>query len=231
MIPPTTKRSAQPTSRRSRASSLDETLTIKPIASGSSACLPNVGLQRRIATPSRSLGGCDFEADDAPLTWTPQALPTVVGVIATPAALAGQSRRADARALPTASGLRIELPSDGVADAALLPFDEHFPTRIAAALRVWRALTSRKPGRDPQALTAQRRDRLVLALRALDGRLAHASYRELAEELFGPLRLRGDADWNSHDLRDRTIRLARLGSELSRGGHRRLLLYPDRRLR
>lgn len=165
------------------------------------------------------------------MTWTPQALPTVIGVVATPTALAGPSRRADARALPPKSGLRIELTSDGAADAALLPFDEHFPTRVAAALRLWRVLTGRNSGRDPQSLTPQRRDRLVFALRALDGRHEHASYRELAGGLFGPLRLLGDADWNSHDLRDRTIRLARLGFELSRGGYRRLLLYPDRRLR
>ena len=113
----------------------------------------------------------------------------------------------------------------------MLPLDEHFLTRIAAALRIWRALTGRKAGRSPQALTAQRRSRLVLALRARDGRRAHASYRQLAEGLFGPVRLRGDADWNSHDLRDRTIRLARLGSKLAQGGYRRLLLYPNRRLR
>ena len=71
----------------------------------------------------------------------------------------------------------------------------------------------------------------MLALRALDARQAHTSYRQIAEGLFGPLPLRGDADWNSHDLRDRTIRLARLGQELMRGGYRRLLLYPYRRLR
>lgn len=177
------------------------------------------------------LGGCDFAADDAPLTWTPQALTSVIGVTATPPSLAGPSPRADARALPAAAGLRVELPSDGIADAAVLPFDEHFPTRVAAALRVWRALTGRRLGPDPQALTSQRRTRLVLALRALDGRRAHASYRQLAEGLFGPLRLSGDADWNSHDLRDRTIRLARLGLELSRGGYRRLLLHPEPRLR
>lgn len=152
-------------------------------------------------------------------------------MVAAPPTLAGPSRRADARALLFAADLRVELPPDGVADAALLPFDEHFPTRVAAALRVWRALAGRKPGRDPQALTVQRRVRLVLALRALDGRRAHASYRQVAEALFGPLPLRGDADWNSHDLRDRTIRLSRLGVELSRGGYRRLLLYPNRRLR
>lgn len=181
---------------------------------------------------SRSLGGCDFAADDeSPLTWTARALPSVVGVTATPPELESHSSRADARALPNASGVRVALPLDGAADAALLPFDEHFPTRAAAALRVWRVLIGRRPGADPQTLTPQRRSRLILALRALDGRQAHASYRQLAEGLFGPLRLDGDADWNSHDLRDRTIRLARLGMELSRGGYRRLLLYPDRRRR
>lgn len=150
---------------------------------------------------------------------------------ATPPELEGLSPRADARTLPDAARLRVALPPAGAADAALLPFDEHFPARAAAALRVWRALAGRKPGADPQALTPQRRSRLVLALRALDGRRAHASYRQLAEGLFGPLPLSGDADWNSHDVRDRTIRLARLGLELSRGGYRRLLLYPNRRLR
>lgn len=152
-------------------------------------------------------------------------------MVATPPTLAGPPSRADARTLPDTAGLRVELLPDGAADAALLPFDEHFATRVAAALRVWRALSGRTPGRDPQALTAQRRARLVLALRALDGRRSDASYRQLAEKLFGPIRSRGDADWNSHDLRDRTIRLARLGLQLSRGGYRQLLLYPFRRLR
>lgn len=162
------------------------------------------------------------------MTWTPQALPTVVGVVATPTTLAGSWPRADASALPPTSELHIALPPDDIADAVLLPLDEHFPVRLAAALRVWRTLTERSPGHNPQALTAQRRNRLVLALRALDGRLASASYRQIAEGLFGPLTVRGDANWNSHDLRDRTIRLVRLGVKLSRSGYRRLLLYPSR---
>lgn len=149
----------------------------------------------------------------------------------TPPALAGPQRRADARALPPAAGLRVELPSTDSADAALLPFDPLFPIRVAAALRVWRALSGSRPGADPQALPAPRRVRLVLALRALDGHLNGASYRQITEGLFGPLPLRGDADWNSHDQRDRTIRLVRLGRKLMRGGYRRLLLYPFRRLR
>jgi len=158
-------------------------------------------------------------------------LPTVVGVVPTPPALAGPHRRSDARALSAPPGLRVELLSADIADAAVLPFDPLFPIRVAAAMRVWRALAGGGPSVDPQALSAQRRTRLVLALRALDGRLDHASYREIAEQLFGPLALDGDADWNTHPERDRTIRLARLGRKLMRGGYRRLLLYPYRRLR
>lgn len=180
---------------------------------------------------SRRLGGRDFAGKGEPLTWTAQALPTVVGVVATHPQLAGEQRRADATALPPATELRVELLSRDVADAAVLPFDPLFPIRVAAALRVWRALSGRSPGADPQALPAPRRVRLVLALRALDGRLDDASYRQIAEGLFGPLPLQGDADWNSHDQRDRTIRLVRLGQKLMRGGYRRLLLYPFRRLR
>jgi hypothetical protein len=121
--------------------------------------------------------------------------------------------------------------SSDIADAAVLPFDPLFPIRVAAALRIWRALSGNNPGADPQALPTPRRTRLVLALRALDGRLDGTSYRQIADALFGPLPLGGDADWNSHDQRDRTIRLVRLGRELMRGGYRRLLLYPYRRLR
>jgi len=113
----------------------------------------------------------------------------------------------------------------------ILPLDAFFSLRLASAQRLWRVLSGHPPGPDPQRLTPQRRARLVLALRALDGRLADASYREIAEGLFGPLQLRRDADWASHDVRDRTIRLARLGADLMRGGYRRLLLYPHRRQR
>ncbi len=165
------------------------------------------------------------------MDWTPHNLPTVVGVVATPPALASPHPRSDARTLAPTAGLRVELIDIDGADAAVLPLDALFPIRVAAALRVWRALSGHPPGPDPQVLPTARRTRLLLALRALDARQARASYRQIAEGLFGPLPLRGDADWNSHDLRDRTIRLARLGQELMRGGYRRLLLYPYRRLR
>ena len=102
-----------------------------------------------------------------------------------------------------------------------------FEIRAAAALRLWRGLTGRLPGRDPAILPAARRDRLLLALRALDGRLEKASYRDIAETLFGTSRM-PERGWKTYDLRDRTVRLARLGQAMMQGGYRRLLVYPFR---
>ena len=62
----------------------------------------------------------------------------------------------------------------------LLPLDQLFEIRASAAVRLWRCLSGRKPGRDPAALPKARRDRLILGLRALDGRLEDASYRDIA---------------------------------------------------
>jgi hypothetical protein len=108
-----------------------------------------------------------------------------------------------------------------------LPLDRLFEVRAAAALRLWRSLVGGWPGRNPATLPAARRDRLVLALRALDGRLAEATYREIAGALFGGARL-PERSWKTHDLRDRTVRLARLGVAMMQGGYRRLLLHPFR---
>jgi hypothetical protein len=115
---------------------------------------------------------------------------------------------------------------DGI-PCVVLPLDRLFAVRASAALRAWHGLTGRLPGRDPARLPAARRDRLVLALRALDGRIEKASYRDIAEVLFGTGRM-PERGWKTHDLRDRTIRLARLGDAMMQGGYRRLLLYPFR---
>ena len=71
------------------------------------------------------------------------------------------------------------------------------------------------------------RGRLILALRALDGRLDDATYREIASALVSHPGV-SDRGWKSHDLRDRTIRLVRLGLGMMRSGYRQLLLYPYR---
>lgn len=120
----------------------------------------------------------------------------------------------------------LEAPGEH-APCVVLPLDELFEVRAAAAIRLWHGLTGRSVGRNPAELPAARRERLALALRALDGRLDKASYRDIAEALFSSSRM-PDRGWKTHDIRDRTVRLARLGFSLMQGGYRRLLLYPFR---
>ena len=123
---------------------------------------------------------------------------------------------------------RVHLDDAGIApSAALLPLDQFFESRATAAIRLWRGLAGRNPGPNPAELTKARRDRLILALRALDGRLDDATYREIASVLFGEADL-SDRGWKSHDLRDRTIRLVRFGLGMMRSGYRGLLNYPFR---
>jgi hypothetical protein len=117
--------------------------------------------------------------------------------------------------------------ADGQPLAVVLPFDQLFEHRASSALRLWRAVTGRAPGPDMATLPQPRRDRLLLALRALDGRLDEASYRDIAEALFGAGAI-PERGWKTHDLRDRTTRLVRYGYSMMQGGYRHLLLYPFR---
>jgi hypothetical protein len=113
--------------------------------------------------------------------------------------------------------------------AVLIPMDGDFASRAEAAMRLWRVITGRPRGAPPQPLTLQQRHRLVLALRALDGHVAGASYRVIAQVLFGHARIPAGAGWKTHELRDRTIRLVRAGLKLMRGGYLDLLRYPRAR--
>lgn len=178
------------------------------------------------------------------MLWTPAALPTVIPLIDLPPELRSLVRSLDFGGLgnPLAAyggerlfGVHPEVVrladerSDGTELAAvLLPLDALFEIRAVAAVRLARALSGRRLGPEPSALPGNRRARLLLALRALDGRLDHASYRDIAEALFGAHRV-PDRGWKKHDLRDRTVRLAQLGFGLMRGGYRHLLLHPYRR--
>ncbi len=103
-----------------------------------------------------------------------------------------------------------------------LPFDDDFDARAHAARRLWLALNGRPAGPSFYELSAQRRQRLALALRALDARLDGGNYRMIAEVLFGAKRIPERA-WKTHDLRNRTIRLVQAGYALMRGGYRELL--------
>jgi hypothetical protein len=107
--------------------------------------------------------------------------------------------------------------------AAILPLDDDLPIRATAALRLWARMAERpNQQEEPLPLTRQRRDRLVLMVRALDGHLAEASYREIAEALFSTRRIERET-WKTSSLRDRTIRLVKGGVDLMRTGYRKLL--------
>jgi hypothetical protein len=108
--------------------------------------------------------------------------------------------------------------------AIVLPLDDDLPIRARTALQFWIRVKSRAPGRteEPLSLTQQQRDRLVLMVRALDGHLSAASYREIAEGLFGARRVQHEA-WKTSSLRDRTIRLVRNSIAFMRAGYRKLL--------
>jgi len=193
---------------------------------------------------SPGAGACDFAQTINPtqVLWTPRALPTVVTLAQIPEDLADPRLGLDTRRLRAAltidedqiielEGVRSRVHHDGhvgKALAVLMPLDRLCDIRAAAALRLWRGVTGRKPGPDVGALTPERCNRLILALRALDGRLERATYPDIAAVLFdaAPISKR---DWISHELRDQTGRLVRLGFKMMRGGYRQLLLYPYRR--
>ena len=179
-------------------------------------------------------------ADQTAVFWSLEALPTVVPLAATHIAAA---HSLDIRALGdvlaervgvdgrhlivrgTNGDLRLWLadPADRPL-AVVLPLDDDLPTRAAAALRLWAHMIGQGAGAEsePPPLTRQRRDRLMLTIRALDGHLDRASYREIAEALFGAHRVEREA-WKTSSLRDRTIRLVKNGVALMRAGYRKLL--------
>jgi hypothetical protein len=121
-----------------------------------------------------------------------------------------------------------EAPTTGVSYAAELPFDGDFDIRAHAAHRLWRALSGLSAGPPFHRLSPQRRQRLMLALRALDARIDGATYRMIAEGLFGAKSIPERA-WKTDDLRNRTIRLVKTGVALMHGGYRELLRLSRRK--
>ncbi len=110
----------------------------------------------------------------------------------------------------------------------LIPLDRDLPVRLDAAERLWCWLTD-QTAEPPGTLPPQRRARLVSTLRALDGRMAGASTREIAGALFGADRIPGGPEWKAHDLRSRAKRLIASGLALMNGGYRELLRPPRSR--
>ena len=106
--------------------------------------------------------------------------------------------------------------------------DRDFEFRVDAGRRLWRGLNGRPQGAPLHALSAYRRQRLALALRALDGRMEGATYREIAEVLL-PASHIPKRGWGTHDVRSRIVRLVKTGLALVQGGYRALLRPPSRK--
>jgi hypothetical protein len=103
--------------------------------------------------------------------------------------------------------------------AAVIPLDETEDLGAAASIRFHRHITRANPASRTN-LAPQRQRRLILSLPAPDGRLAGATYRAIAEALFGLARVSAES-WKTASLRDSTIRLVRYGTKLMTGGYRR----------
>lgn len=109
-----------------------------------------------------------------------------------------------------------------------LPLDRDFEFRADAGRRLWRGLNGRPQGAPPHALSAHRRRRVALALRASDARTDGATYREIAEVLLPAHRI-PERDWGTHEVRNRIIRLVKTGFALVQGGYRALLRPPSQK--
>ena len=111
----------------------------------------------------------------------------------------------------------------GAPMAALIPLDDDVLLRVSGLLRLSRRLDRRPAGPVPRAwaITARLRQRLVPMVRALDGHLAGASYREIAEALYAPGVI--GHGWKTSSRRGQTIRLVKDGVINMEGDYRKLL--------
>ncbi|GGA51622.1 hypothetical protein GCM10011385_01170 [Nitratireductor aestuarii] len=110
--------------------------------------------------------------------------------------------------------------------AAVVLLDDDTPDRLAMVERLWAAARGRRVPPDMR-LTGQRRRRAKEMLRVVDAREAGLTYLAIAEVMF-PQHKPDSASWVGSPIRETTIRLARDGLKLVRGGYRLLLRRPRR---
>ena len=205
-------------------------------------------------TDSDSSGGWFFAADpersflEQTVFWAPEAVPTVVPV--RPALLAGSHThvRLDLNELNESQfrqgpdgwhavlhlrGVehRVwfkEAPIVAAAYTVELPLDRDFEFRVGAGMRLWRGLNGWPQGAPPHAISAHRRRRIALALRASDAQTDGATYYEIAEVMLPAQRI-SQRDWGPHEVRDQIKRLVKTGLALVQGGYRALLRPPSRK--
>jgi len=110
--------------------------------------------------------------------------------------------------------------------AALVPLDATGYDYSDAIDRLLRFLQGRPVPHD-RRLTAQQKRRHRLMLQATDGHIDRASYRQIAEVIYGPERIRAE-HWKTSALRDSTIALVEGGLAMIAGGYRQLLRHRRR---
>jgi len=110
--------------------------------------------------------------------------------------------------------------------AALIPLDADTLGRIEALTRFWRAWQGRPTPPDTR-VTAQKRRRLRLMMRAADGRANGASYREIAIVFYGYKRIAADP-WKTSALRDAVIGLVESATAMIGGGYLQILRHRRR---
>ncbi|AEQ53589.1 DUF2285 domain-containing protein [Pelagibacterium halotolerans] len=122
--------------------------------------------------------------------------------------------------------MRLENGANLVGDRAgdqpvglLLPLDDAWSVRLAAADRLYRQLIDRDA--DPP-ITPHRRERLKRALRTIDGRQSGASYRAIATAFFGADRVAAEP-WKTSSLKAQVARLASYGRMMIDQGYKNLL--------
>ncbi|RMB01976.1 DUF2285 domain-containing protein [Eilatimonas milleporae] len=101
----------------------------------------------------------------------------------------------------------------------LIPLDDHWPVRVAAAERLRLRLIERTA--DPP-ITPQRRERIKRALRCMDGRRDGATYRAIAAAFFGARRV-AEEPWKTSSLKAQIARLTAHGRRLIDQGYKNLL--------
>lgn len=191
-----------------------------------------------LSQPSLNIsGGCDVPAKPSlpatrqPVHWSPRINPAVTVLTELPDHLlsTGTAYHAAPADIPDhVAPPHLLLPGvePGASIAALIPFDDDLPSRIEALNRLWHAQRG-KPVPPDTRMTRQQRGRLRLMLQACDGRNWGASYRDIAEALFGIERVAADP-WKTSPLRDRVIGLVEGGTGLIAGGYLRLFRHRRR---
>ena len=159
------------------------------------------------------------------MTRRPEFLPPAPASSADPFA-AGREAPEGAYASFSEHDIRVLLLSGTVPDdqlAALVPFDNDVFDRIDALARMARIWLGRPPPRDTRMTTEQRR-RFRLKLRAANGLMIGATYREIAIALGRNEANRLSAsDWKMSSARSFVVRLVRDGVAMMNGEYRKLL--------